>query len=193
MAVPDCLKDLPLLEDVSLSGNKLTAVPDWMTALPKLRQVDLDGCPVAKLPANLDGWENASGAVACALSYSRRGRSASAPPCPRYMLRSNDNKRTGSNMREDWRSQLRHAVTGASPELEIFGIPKSHAARVHRKYPVKLTPYTLKQLSRANLADPLNRQALPSLEELVSEGYGRRSLCREDPCGVLLRTQAALS
>ena len=72
-------------------------------------------------------------------------------------------------MWEDWRSQLRHAVTGAAPELEIFGIPKSHAARVHRKYPVKLTPYTLKQLSRANLADPLNRQALPSLEELVSE------------------------
>ena len=85
------------------------------------------------------------------------------------MLRFNDNKRTGSNMWEDWRSQLRHAVTGAAPELEMFGIPKSHAERVHRRYPVKLTPYTLKQLSRENLADPLNRQALPSLEELVSE------------------------
>jgi len=70
---------------------------------------------------------------------------------------------------EDWRCQLRRAVTGAAPELERFGVQRADAERVHRKYPVKLTPYTLQHLSRGNPADPLNRQALPSLDELVVE------------------------
>lgn len=85
------------------------------------------------------------------------------------MSRFNESQRTGDRTRGDWRWQLRHAVTGAAPELEAFGIPQAEAERVHRRYPVKLTPYALEQLSREDPADPLNRQALPSAEELVAE------------------------
>ena len=85
------------------------------------------------------------------------------------MSRSNDIKRDGKETWQDWRWQLRHAVTGTAPELQGFGIPSDDAERVHRRYPVKITPYVLKQLDRTNLADPLNRQALPSLEELIPE------------------------
>ena len=85
------------------------------------------------------------------------------------MSRSNDIKRDGKETWQDWRWQLRHAVTGTAPELQGFGIPSDDAERVHRRYPVKITPYVLKQLDRTILADPLNRQALPSLEELIPE------------------------
>jgi lysine 2,3-aminomutase len=69
----------------------------------------------------------------------------------------------------DWRWQLRHAVRGASAEVCAFGVAAQVAERVQRRYPVLLTPYALAQLSRDNPADPLNRQALPSAEELVPE------------------------
>ena len=85
------------------------------------------------------------------------------------MSRSNDIKRDGKETWQDWRWQLRHAVTGTAPELRALGIPSDDAERVHRRYPVKLTPYVLEQLDRTNLADPLNRQALPSLAELIPE------------------------
>ncbi len=75
----------------------------------------------------------------------------------------------GDKTWRNWRWQLRQAVTGVSPELEAFGIPRGEAERVHRRYPVKLTPYVLAQLVRDNRADPLNRQALPSDEELLPE------------------------
>ena len=78
-------------------------------------------------------------------------------------------KPMGRKQWDDWRWQLRHAVTGSSPELEAFGIQRTEAERVHRRYPVKLTPYTLRQLSRETPSNPLNRQALPSLEELAAE------------------------
>jgi lysine 2,3-aminomutase len=70
---------------------------------------------------------------------------------------------------EDWRWQVRHAVDGPAPELERFGIDLAEAARVHVRYPVRLTPYALSLLNRDDPADPLNRQALPSAEELIPE------------------------
>jgi len=70
---------------------------------------------------------------------------------------------------DDWRWQLRHAVRGADAAVCAFGVPAAVAARVHRRYPVLLTPYALAQLSPGDLSDPLNRQALPSADELVAE------------------------
>lgn len=70
---------------------------------------------------------------------------------------------------EDWRWQLRHAVTGAAPELERFGIDLADAARIHRQYPVKLTPYALSLLADRQPDGPLNIQALPSPHELQPE------------------------
>jgi len=64
---------------------------------------------------------------------------------------------------------LRHVVTGTASELQRLGVSQIDAERVHRRYPVKLTPYTLEQLNRKNRADPLNLQALPSLDELIPE------------------------
>ncbi|MEI7900076.1 MAG: KamA family radical SAM protein [bacterium] len=69
----------------------------------------------------------------------------------------------------DWRWQVRHAVTEMSPELRAYGLSAQACERVHRCYPLKLTPYVLAQLSRDNPDDPLNRLALPSRGELVSE------------------------
>ena len=70
---------------------------------------------------------------------------------------------------DDWRWQLRHAAKGAAPEICGLGVAAATAERVHARYSVCLTPYALSLLSRDNPADPLNRQALPSDEELVSE------------------------
>ncbi len=70
---------------------------------------------------------------------------------------------------EDWRWQLRHAVSGSAAEICGLGVAAATAERVHTRYPVRLTPYALAQLSRANPNDPLNLQALPSEEELVTE------------------------
>ena len=70
---------------------------------------------------------------------------------------------------DDWRWQLRHAVTGVSPGLCDYGVSAQVAERVHRRYPLKLTPYALAQLSPANPNDPLNRLALPSVGELLPE------------------------
>ena len=70
---------------------------------------------------------------------------------------------------DDWRWQLRHAVTGSAPEICELGVDAAAAERVRARYPVRLTPYALAQLNRANPHDPLNLQALPSEEELVTE------------------------
>lgn len=70
---------------------------------------------------------------------------------------------------QDWRWQLRHAVTGAAPEICAFGVSARDAAAVHERYPVKLTPYALAQLNPADPSAPLNLQALPSVGELAEE------------------------
>lgn len=69
----------------------------------------------------------------------------------------------------DWRWQLRHAVTEVTPALDGLGLSAHLAGQVHRRYPLKLTPYTLSLLSRDNPRDPLNLLALPSSGELLSE------------------------
>jgi len=78
-------------------------------------------------------------------------------------------KRTGHEAWGDWRWQLRHAVTEMEPVLREFGLAESEVERVRRRYPFKLTPYALAQLSREDPSDPLNRLALPSIAELVQE------------------------
>jgi lysine 2,3-aminomutase len=70
---------------------------------------------------------------------------------------------------DDWRWQLRHAVTGASPALRAYGVDGAAARRVSARYPVVISPYALSLLSRDNPRDPLNLQALPALSELDGE------------------------
>lgn len=74
-----------------------------------------------------------------------------------------------SGERDDWRWQMRHAVTGLSPALRKYGVDAATAARVQARYPAVISPYALSLLSRSDPADPLNRQALPSLHELEPE------------------------
>ena len=78
-------------------------------------------------------------------------------------------RQTGRAAWDDWRWQLRHAVTEVSPEVCEYGLTAPAAESVHRRYPLKLTPYALAQLSRDNPDDPLNRLALPSAAELLPE------------------------
>jgi Leucine-rich repeat (LRR) protein len=80
--VPDCLKGLPALEDLSLSGNKITDVPAWVTEWPKLRNVDFDNNPISKLPERLDGWASLQvlSLVRCPLDETEKARIRQALP-----------------------------------------------------------------------------------------------------------------
>lgn len=64
---------------------------------------------------------------------------------------------------------MRHALNGAAPELAAYGVDLAMAERVHRRYPIRLTPYALSLLSRSDPSDPLALQALPAAAELVPE------------------------
>lgn len=70
---------------------------------------------------------------------------------------------------QDWRWQMRHAITGPAPELAAHGVDLGVAARVHRRYPVRLTPYALSLLRAGNPPDPLALQGLPAAAELLDE------------------------
>ena len=69
----------------------------------------------------------------------------------------------------DWRWQLRHAARGDDPAVCALGVSPGVAARVHRRYPVLLTPYALSLLDPGAPSDPLNLQALPAASELIEE------------------------
>ncbi|MDD4101436.1 MAG: KamA family radical SAM protein [Kiritimatiellae bacterium] len=69
----------------------------------------------------------------------------------------------------DWRWQLRHAMTGCHTGLLTFGVPEDIRAQVNLRYPVVISPYAFSLLDPANPRDPLNLQALPSAQELLAE------------------------
>jgi len=69
----------------------------------------------------------------------------------------------------DWRWQMRHAIVGPAPELAAYGVDLDMAEQVHRRYPIRLTPYALSLLRPAELSDPLALQALPAAAELIDE------------------------
>jgi 3-deoxy-7-phosphoheptulonate synthase len=64
---------------------------------------------------------------------------------------------------------MRHAITGPAPELAAHGVDLGVAARVHRRYPVRLTPYALSLLRAGDPPDPLALQGLPAAAELLDE------------------------
>ncbi len=64
---------------------------------------------------------------------------------------------------------MRCALSGPAPVLADYGVDLAMAARVHARYPVRVSPYVLAQLSREDPADPLNLQFLPAAAELVEE------------------------
>lgn len=70
----------------------------------------------------------------------------------------------------DWRWQIRHAVTSLDgPFCGLFGLDPAAAARVQARYPVFLTPYALSRLTPFAPDDPVNRQMLPDPGELAEE------------------------
>ncbi len=79
-----------------------------------------------------------------------------------------DGSRAGARW-DDWRWQMRQALTGASPALQELGVDAETARRVEARYPVRISPYAWSLLSRGKPLDPLNLQALPSLAELADE------------------------
>ena len=82
----------------------------------------------------------------------------------------------------DWRWQMRHAVTGHKADLAAFGVSEDVLEQVHRRYPIRISPYALSLLDPSNPRDPLNLQALPSAQELsdtapdvADDPFGERS------------------
>ncbi len=64
---------------------------------------------------------------------------------------------------------MRHAVIGPAPELAELGVDLDMAARVHRRYPIRLTPYALSLLRSGDPPGPLALQSLPDASELIDE------------------------
>lgn len=70
----------------------------------------------------------------------------------------------------DWRWQLQHALTDLDTQFcGLFGLDPQMVREVTAKYPVRLTPYVLSQLTPFKPEDPLNLQILPHAGELVQE------------------------
>ncbi|MBP5320504.1 MAG: KamA family radical SAM protein [Kiritimatiellae bacterium] len=79
-------------------------------------------------------------------------------------------KRTCNGTWMDWRWQLRHAVTALDLDFcTMFGLDFAKVDAVQRRYPVRLTPYALAQLTPCTPDDPINRQMLPLPGELRPE------------------------
>ncbi len=75
----------------------------------------------------------------------------------------------------DWRWQMRHAVTSLEEVMAFGRIPDSERealARVMKKYPVIISPYYLCLVELGNLEDPIGLQSFPATSEAEFEGAG---------------------
>ena len=59
-AVPEVVKEWPLVEDLAFDHNPITEIPAWLLTMPKLRNVSFAGCRITKLPDDLSGWKRLS-------------------------------------------------------------------------------------------------------------------------------------
>lgn len=87
---------------------------------------------------------------------------------------------------KDWRWQVRNAIRDVDTAERILGVrftekEKRGFARTVAKFPVRITPYYLSLIDRADYHNcPVFRQAFPSVEELKIGPYDMRDPLAED-------------
>ncbi|MBI2167674.1 MAG: KamA family radical SAM protein [Candidatus Omnitrophica bacterium] len=83
----------------------------------------------------------------------------------------------------DWRWQLRRAVTSLDAVLAYGKLPESERAvlaRVIQKYPVIIPPYYLCLIDFENSADPIRLQSFPAREEIEKGNWGEPDPLEEE-------------
>jgi len=86
-----------------------------------------------------------------------------------------------SSQWNDWRWQLKNALSNIEDLAEIFSFSKEEVEglkRVIAKYPFSITPYYLALIDRKDPRDPVRLQCLPFLEEVA-----QHSRLEDDPLG----------
>ena len=83
----------------------------------------------------------------------------------------------------DWRWQLRKAVTSLEAVMQYGNFPESERGileRVLKKYPVIISPYYLCLIDFRDLEDPIRLQAFPSREEIDFSEVGQPDPLEEE-------------
>ena len=83
----------------------------------------------------------------------------------------------------DWRWQLRRAVTSLDAVLAYGKVPESEQAvlgRVIQKYPVMIPPYYLCLIDLENPADPIRLQSFPARDEIEKGNWGEPDPLEEE-------------
>lgn len=84
------------------------------------------------------------------------------------LLLEKDEPPGNSSQWDDWRWQLRYAVTGVDDLNRIFSFNETVLEEIKRvavKYPFSITPYYLSLIDRYNPHDPVRLQCIPAKEE----------------------------
>lgn len=84
----------------------------------------------------------------------------------------------------DWKWQFRNRITTVGQLAKFIPLPTEEQARlslVTMRYPLSITPYYLSLINRDNPADPIRKQAVPSILEITMGTMGLEDpLAEED-------------
>jgi lysine 2,3-aminomutase len=84
---------------------------------------------------------------------------------------------------DDWRWQFRNRITSLQQLANFIPVPEKHLPalqQVTRNFRLGITPYYLSLIDPSNSCDPIARQALPALEELLYQNMEDDPLHEED-------------
>jgi len=84
---------------------------------------------------------------------------------------------------DDWRWQFRNRITSLQQLARFIPVPEERwlaLQQVTRNFRIGITPYYLSLFDPSNPHDPIARQSLPALEELLSQNTGEDDPLREE-------------
>ncbi len=88
---------------------------------------------------------------------------------------------------DDWRWQFRHRLTSLQQLARYLPIPEEHRLpleQVTRNFRISITPYYLSLIDLSDPHDPIARQSLPSLEELLYQNTGEDNPLHEESSSI---------
>ena len=84
---------------------------------------------------------------------------------------------------DDWRWQFRNRITSLTQLARFIPVPEERRLalqQVTRNFRIGITPYYLSLFDPSNPHDPIARQSLPAVEELLSQNTGEDDPLREE-------------
>lgn len=81
---------------------------------------------------------------------------------------------TSQSLKTSWQAQLADSLTTPEQLAEHFGLDPAPLRAVIGRYPLRITPHTLALMEKAD--DPIWRQCVPDLRELVADDLPEDSL-----------------